>query len=574
MLRTIAFVLCGVLIGWSLASFPTTVLEDKTTARPLPSSRRSLVLAALEQPCEFDFQNQSLRDVVRILSQKHGIPIQLDHRALGDDAIDGDTPINCALKNVTLRSGLKLLLLELGLTYVTEDGFLLITSQSEAENKLQFRIYPVKDLIATDSEFRSPLRPGGKNGSDFDDLTEVISCVLAPTTWDEVGGPATLSEHPNSEALSVSQTEEVHEEIAELLEALRRVRDKQIAAAHSFGSLWRIEPPDDTDDGELEVRAYQFFRQPPDANASKPAAGDVADSAANSEAAEKLAAARLDAWTKVVAKLVPEMIEPSTWEPKGKGRIRAAGGTIIIRQTADVQYRVGKLMYQLLLPGFNPLWYPQQPFLCNPAVRLVAPPRTAPWPHAAEPLPCGVEARIIAALAEDCDLEFSERPFSEVIAAFSERHKIPMRLDQEALEDDRVDANAPVTRAIRGITLRAALKSLLDELELAYVIRNGALLITSQGAAENMLIAKVYPVFDLVVRRQGASSRAPALDFASLIEAITADLAPTSWDEVGGPAAIREFTNAGAVVISQTTEVHEQITAYLQALRETAAVGK
>lgn len=40
---------------------------------------------------------------------------------------------------------------------------------------------------------------------------------------------------------------------------------------------------------------------------------------------------------------------------------------------------------------------------------------------------------------------------------------------------------------------------------------------------------------------------------------------------VGGPGAIQEFVNSGALVISQTAEAHEEIAEYLRALREARA---
>jgi hypothetical protein len=89
-----------------------------------------------------------------------------------------------------------------------------------------------------------------------------------------------------------------------------------------------------------------------------------------------------------------------------------------------------------------------------------------------------------------------------------------------------------------------------------------------------MLTCKVYPVFDLVVRPSHAPQQGRAVDFASLTDAVTSNIAPTTWDEVGGPGAIQEFGNAGAMVISQTTEVHEEIAGYLQALREVSAEQK
>ncbi|HXT59526.1 MAG TPA: hypothetical protein VN699_12875 [Pirellulales bacterium] len=574
MLRSIAFMLGGALIGWRLASSPVKVGEDQVTPRPLPTSRQALVLAALENPCQCDFQERPLLDVVEFLAQRHKISIQLDHNALRDAGVDGDAPITCALEGVALRSALKLLLDEFDLTYVADDGFLLVTTKTEAENKLSFRIYPVADLVSTDSEFRSQLDPGGKDGNDYHSLIQLIASSLAPRSWDEVGGPGSLSAHNKSGALGVSQTDEVHEEIAALLANLRRVRDKQIAAARRLGCFRRRPPPDAAIDGEFEVRAYHFYFQPLMANApGAPPAGDASAEANRAEAA-KLAEARLDAWTKVIAKLVPQMIEPSSWEPAGDGRIRAASGTIMVRQTAEIQQQVGKLMYQTMLQGFSPVWYPMPSLRRNPSVRLSLPPGKLDWPQEAEPPLCGAEARIGAALEEDFDLDFAEQPLSDALDALAARHEIQMRIDRKAFQREGINADAPVTCMLRGVTLKAALKRLLDELELTYVIRNEVLLITTKTAADNLLIAKVYPVFDLVVRRPGGSPRTPALDFESLIEAITTNLEPTTWDEVGGPGAVNEFTNAGALVISQTAEIHDQIAAYLRALRAVAAAQK
>ena len=48
-------------------------------------------------------------------------------------------------------------------------------------------------------------------------------------------------------------------------------------------------------------------------------------------------------------------------------------------------------------------------------------------------------------------------------------------------------------------------------------------------------------------------------NYQQLIDLVTATIAPTTWDEVGGPGAIHEIRTAAAIVISQTREVHEQI---------------
>jgi hypothetical protein len=575
MLRYIALMLGGVLIGWSLSLLPARVAEDKSVARPLPTPQEALVLDALDRPSELDYGAQPFQDVITYLAQKHRIAIELDSKGLQQACVRSDTPITCSLKGITLRSLLRVVLGELDLTYVVGDGYLLITSKTEADNKLRMQIYPVGDLVMTDSEFRTPLDPCGKDGSYFHNLIDVITSVVEPTTWDELGGPGSVSPHGSSRALAVSQTDEVHEEIAALLTGLRRVRDKQIAAAKSLNRFGRAQPCDTNGQGELEVRAYRFFQVSPPAVPGAPAVAPQPPTA-DAAAAEELAAAKLDACTKVVAKLVPEMIAPESWEPAGPGQIRAKSGVIVVRQTADVQHRVGKLIYEMMLPGLASGWYPlaAPAYRCIPPVPLPPPPIGARWPQEAEPLPRGAEARLSAALEEKCELDFTDQPLSDVIDGFARRHNIQIRMDHKALADAGVARDAPITHTLRGIKLKIALQLMLDELDLAYAIRDEVLLVTSKAEAEKMMVVKVYPVFDLVVRRPGASARAPALDFSSLMENITATLAPASWDEVGGRGAIRAFTNAGALVISQTTEVHETIVRYLEALRDVAATQR
>lgn len=80
--------------------------------------------------------------------------------------------------------------------------------------------------------------PGGVSGGtqpDFDSLIELITSTIAPTTWDDVGGPGSLT--PHNLSLVISQTQEVHEEIADLLEQLRRLQDLQVTIEVRFITL-------------------------------------------------------------------------------------------------------------------------------------------------------------------------------------------------------------------------------------------------------------------------------------------------------------------------------------------------
>ncbi len=81
------------------------------------------------------------------LSQQYGIPIQLDRRALDEVGIATDTPIVREIYGTTLRTSLRLLLRDLNLTWLVQDGVLLVTTPEEAAAMRVTRVYDVSDLV-------------------------------------------------------------------------------------------------------------------------------------------------------------------------------------------------------------------------------------------------------------------------------------------------------------------------------------------------------------------------------------------------------------------------------------------
>ena len=82
--------------------------------------------------------------------------------------------------------------------------------------------------------------PGGLGGgsmADFDSLIDLITSTVKPTSWDEVGGPGSIEPFPTNLSLVVSQTQEVHDEIVDLLEQLRRLQDLQVTIEVRFITL-------------------------------------------------------------------------------------------------------------------------------------------------------------------------------------------------------------------------------------------------------------------------------------------------------------------------------------------------
>jgi general secretion pathway protein D len=82
--------------------------------------------------------------------------------------------------------------------------------------------------------------PGGLGGgaqADFDSLIDLITSTIKPTTWDEVGGPGSIAPFETNLSIVVSQTQDVHEEIVDLLEQLRRLQDLQVTIEVRFITL-------------------------------------------------------------------------------------------------------------------------------------------------------------------------------------------------------------------------------------------------------------------------------------------------------------------------------------------------
>jgi type II secretory pathway component GspD/PulD (secretin) len=67
-----------------------------------------------------------------------------------------------------------------------------------------------------------------------DQLIKLITTTVAPQSWDSKGGRGTIDYYPLGMALVINQTPDVQEQVAELLAALRRLQDIEVAVEVRF----------------------------------------------------------------------------------------------------------------------------------------------------------------------------------------------------------------------------------------------------------------------------------------------------------------------------------------------------
>ena len=112
------------------------------------------------------------------------------------------------------------------------------------------------------------------------------------------------------------------------------------------------------------------------------------------------------------------------------------------------------------------------------------------------------------------------------------------------MKEAGVDGSTPVTKNFKGISLRSALNLLLDELQLAYVVRDDVLLITTPAEADKVDKAiadyteaiQLNPQYAEAYFNRGKAYAAKTAQAAKTVEAIQRALAePTATEFVQTP---------------------------------------
>lgn len=128
------------------------------------------------------------------------------------------------------------------------------------------------------------------------------------------------------------------------------------------------------------------------------------------------------------------------------------------------------------------------------------------------------EMRIRKALQEQTVVEFIETPLIDVIEFLEEQHDIQIEIVTSALDAIGIGSDTPITRNLKGVSLQAALKLMLADMDLTFVVHDEVLQITTLEAAEQIEITRVYNVGDLVDEKRPIGDLVDALTIGSVRE--------------------------------------------------------
>ena len=161
-----------------------------------------------------------LNQILQVIAEDYEIPVIFDTAALDAVAASPETEVSISIGNVSLRSALDLILKNAGedLTYIIDNEVLLVTTQEEAEKRLEVRVYVVDDLVTE----RSSLV--WSDDIDFDSLIDAIVSTVEVESWMENGTGEGDIQPLAPGMLVVAQTSRVHEQIANLLQQIREAK--------------------------------------------------------------------------------------------------------------------------------------------------------------------------------------------------------------------------------------------------------------------------------------------------------------------------------------------------------------
>jgi hypothetical protein len=212
------------------------------------SDKEKSILKSLSSTISVNFKNSKLEDVLEYLRTYTGQTIIVDMDALKDVEGSYDTPITLKANNLSVRTVLRKVLADVGLTYIIQNELIRATSAQKAKDTMVVRAYYIGDIIANwgllngmgSGNTPLPVNPvpqpqpviagfgalgGGvqvapapaipqvqaaQNMQYVKAIIEMVENSVDSASWQTHGGNGTVSFHAASMSLLIKQSAEVH----------------------------------------------------------------------------------------------------------------------------------------------------------------------------------------------------------------------------------------------------------------------------------------------------------------------------------------------------------------------------
>jgi hypothetical protein len=193
-------------------------LRKQSTLMPMTAKERAII-TALGSLVNVNIKGDTtLEQALTYLSELTGQTFLIDKAALEDLGITYETPVAALKVNmVSLRTVLRKLLNDQGLTYIVKDEAIQITSIAKAKETLTTRVYYIGDLFPSyggpGDPYQNFFGPGIDIAAKVQAIASIIDIIqtsIDPTSWQINGGPGQISFYAPTMSLVIKQTAELH----------------------------------------------------------------------------------------------------------------------------------------------------------------------------------------------------------------------------------------------------------------------------------------------------------------------------------------------------------------------------
>ena len=180
--------------------------------KPKLTTKEVDLLKALNSTLSVDFDKRRLSQVIDLLQDKAGLTILVDESSLKDANVDlYEDTVTFKVNKVTVRTILKKILADRGLTYVIREGMVNVVTQQKAREMMVVRAYPINDLVATnDPIFWGPIFNRAFMLQNAQMIINMIQSSVEPSQWNVNGGPASITFHEPTMSLVIRASAEMH----------------------------------------------------------------------------------------------------------------------------------------------------------------------------------------------------------------------------------------------------------------------------------------------------------------------------------------------------------------------------
>jgi len=187
----------------------------KEMVNPKLTAQEVKLLKTLNSTMSVNYDNDKFRAVINHLQDRTGLGIIIDEGSLRDANVDYDDPVSFRVEKASVRTILKKVLGDKGLTYIIKEGNIQVMTPKRASEYTVVRSYPISDLI-TPIQANVMFPPFMQQFQKQQNAQQIINLIVFSTGADywQPNGPGNIAYFGPTDSLLIRASAEMHYQLS------------------------------------------------------------------------------------------------------------------------------------------------------------------------------------------------------------------------------------------------------------------------------------------------------------------------------------------------------------------------